>query len=105
MHRIHRIQLLSIILLLICVSFLLGSICKYEIFVNEDTLGLKQVRLMFKRTLSQKPVLPLIHNQNKKIQHTTLETFIKKVSMQNLTRFHSGTFVLEILEIFTIIFF
>ena len=66
MHRIHRIQLLSIILLLICVSFLLGSICKYEIFVNEDTLGLKQVRLMFKRTLSQKPVLPLIHNQNKK---------------------------------------
>ena len=45
--------------------------------------------------------LPLIHNQNWKIQPTTLETFTKKNSLQNLTSFHGGLFELEILEIFT----
>ena len=53
---------------------------------------------MCKRTLSQKSgvfiVLSLLQNQNKKIQHTILETFIKKGSMQNVK-----------LEILTTIFF
>ena len=36
-----------------------------------------------------------------KIQHLILETFTKKNSLQNLTRFYGGRFDLEILEIFT----
>ena len=39
-----------------------------------------------------------------KPQLTILETFTKKISLQNLTRFHGGFFELDILEIFTTAF-
>ena len=37
--------------------------------------------------------------KTKKIQHIVVEKFTKKNSLQNLTRFHSGLFEFEILEI------
>ena len=37
--------------------------------------------------------------------HTILETLTKKNSLQNLTMFYGGLFELEILEIFTTVFF
>ena len=36
-----------------------------------------------------------------KFQHTVNETFTKKKSLRDLTRFHGGLFELEILEIFS----
>ena len=37
--------------------------------------------------------------KTKKIQYIVVEKFTKKNSLQNLTRFHSGLFEFEILEI------
>ena len=57
------------ILSLICVPFSLGSICKYWIFVNEDTSSLKQVEQICQCALKKPGVfiaLLLIHNQSKK---------------------------------------
>ena len=42
--------------------------------------------------------------KTRNIQHTILEISTKENSLQNLTRFHSGIFELEIQEIFTTAF-
>ena len=46
-------------------------------------------------------VLPLFQRYAKKNEYTILETFTKKNSLRNLTRFHDGLFESEILKIFT----
>ena len=43
--------------------------------------------------------------KTKKTQHIFVEKFTKKNSLQNLTRFHSGLFEFEILEILQQFFF
>ena len=94
----------SMILPLVCVPFSLGSICDTEFLLkkthrvsNVKMCVIVKTRCFISFTIYSKSKL-------KKISTLILETFTKRHLLRNLTRFHSGLFELEILEIFTIAF-
>ena len=65
------------------------------ISVNEDTTSLKQMKQMCKMYAIIKTKCCYIFLLTKKIELTILETFNKKNSLQNLTRFHVGFFFVK----------
>ena len=98
----YRQNILSIILSLVCVPFPLGSICKYSIFDNKDTTSFqiksrsnKCGNLRYRKNLVVFVVDHSFRIKTGKIHHTILETFTKKNSLRNLTRFLVWFFELE----------
>lgn len=76
----------------VCVSFSLGSICKYWIFADENIPSLNSSK---KAALSQ-PSSCSFAIKNLKKFHTAFQKFINKISKKKSTRLHDEFFGLKI---------